>query len=64
LRRSASGQLSFVFADNPRKASSGSAGRGSGHAKASDASEAKAWLLHTADGKAARLRCSLEEPDV
>jgi len=53
LRRSASGQLSFVFADNPRKASSGSAGRGSGHAKASDASEAKAWLLHTADGKAA-----------
>jgi len=44
LRRSASGQLSFVFADNPQ---------GSGHTAASDASEAKAWLLHTADGKAA-----------
>lgn len=45
MRRSVSGQLSFVFADNP--------GSGSGQAEASDVSEAKVWLLHRADDKAA-----------
>ena len=44
MRRSVSGQLSFVFADSPE---------GGGDAAASDVSEAKAWLLHTADDKAA-----------
>ena len=53
MRRSVSGQLSFVFADNPSEGSSVSAELGSGHTEASDASEAKAWLLHKADGKAA-----------
>lgn len=53
MRRSVSGQLSFVFADNPSEGSNGSAGQGSGRIEASDASEAKAWLLHKADGKAA-----------
>jgi group II intron reverse transcriptase/maturase len=42
LRRADADQLSFVFADSPS---------GGKHVEASDASEAKAWLLHTADGK-------------
>ena len=44
MRRSVSGQRSFVFADSPE---------GGGGATVSDVSEARAWLLHRADDKAA-----------
>ena len=42
MKRAESHQLSFVFADSPQ---------GSEQAKFSDVSEAKAWLLHTANDK-------------
>ena len=42
MKRAESHQLSFVFADSPQ---------GSEQAKSSDVSEAKAWLLHTANDK-------------
>ena len=44
MRRSVSGQLSFVFADSPQ---------GGDNAEAADVSAAKAWLLHTANDKEA-----------
>lgn len=44
MRRADSSQLSFVFADSPQ---------GGKSAEVADASAAEAWLLHTADGKAA-----------
>lgn len=52
-----------MFADNPSEGSSGSTGSGSGRIEASDASEAKAWLLHKADGKAAsEIDAQTDEP--
>ncbi len=46
MRRADSSQLTFVFADSPRQ-------RGGKSDEAADASAAKAWLLHIADGNEA-----------